>query len=151
MHFQHPETHKNHTFRVLSNFSTRASSGTFAKLSKRCKINVFARSLLLFTKLRVTGAEPIPASVLNFQNMSRKNVAECEVIACASPKIILNPFLCASLTFLATRLSYFTHVWTNFKGSIFRFHAFLTPSISAVVTRIEATFFHAFLTTYLWR
>ena len=83
--------------------------------------------------------------------MSRKNVAECEVIACASPKIILNLLLCAFQTFLATRPSYFTHVWTNFKGSIFRFHAFLTPSISAVVTWIEATFFHAFWTTYFWR
>ena len=148
MHFQHPETHKNHTFRILSNFSTRASSGTFAKLSKRCKINVFARLLLLFTKLRVTGAEPIPASIWNFQNMSRKNVAECEIIGWASPQIILNLLLCAFQTFLATRWSYFTHVWTNFKGSIFRFHAFLTPSISAVVTWIEATFFDAFLTTY---
>ena len=77
MHFHHPKPYKNQTFQFFSNFSTRASSLTSAKLSKRCKISVFARSLLFGRQLRVTAAQSIPASENECLKFSKHITKKC--------------------------------------------------------------------------
>ena len=56
--FQHLETRKNQLFRTSSIFLRRGSSRTFAKLTKACKICIWARTVQFSTKLR--GTRPFP-------------------------------------------------------------------------------------------
>ena len=53
MHFQHPESRKNHTFRFFSNFSRHGSCGYATKLQKQHKIRIWPLSVHCATQLRI--------------------------------------------------------------------------------------------------
>ena len=63
---------------------------------------------------------PVKIRVWNFQNMQRKSVTKCKVRAWATPKVIINLFLNAFQTFVATSPPHLTYVLINFKGSNFQ-------------------------------
>ena len=60
LYFQHPEPQKNHISRLLSNFSTRASTGISTDHSKARKIACSQKSLLLLTQLHRSRTDDPP-------------------------------------------------------------------------------------------
>ena len=96
-------------------------------------------SVSSYADLELNPLRLVKSNVWIFQNMQRKNVTTCKVTAWASLQVIQNLFLSAFEIFLATSRCQFTYVWTNFKGSISRFHDDFGVGLIVVAWRIEIT------------
>ena len=137
---------KNHenfnVFDIFRTFRAMASPATSQNNQQCAKYPFFSGNLNWpsnYADLELNPLRLVKSNVWIFQNMQRKNVTTCKVTAWASLQVIQNLFLSAFEIFLATSRCQFTYVWTNFKGSISRFHDDFGVGLIVVAWRIEIT------------
>ena len=107
MHFQHPESRKNHTFRFFSNFSRHGSCGYATKLQKQHKIRIWPWSVHCATQLRVPADRTALSLNCFFRTNARNWMSVHEVRPWGQQKSSENSILASKLTSMSTTRWYF--------------------------------------------
>ena len=107
MHFQHPESRKNHTFRFFSNFSRHGSCGYATKVQKQHKIRIWPWSVHCTTQLRVPADHTALSLNCFFRTNARNWMSVHEVRPWGQQKASKNSILASKLTSMSTTRWYF--------------------------------------------
>ena len=107
MHFQHPESRKNYTFRFFSNISRHGSCGYATKLQKQREIRIWPWSVYCATQLRVPADRTALSLNCFFRTNARNWMSVHEVRPRGQQKASENSILASKLTSMSTTRWYF--------------------------------------------